>query len=189
VQRVSVVGNSGSGKTTLAAEIARRIGAPHLELDSVFHQPGWQPLPAAELRARVAEFVASDKWVVDGNYSTVQDLLWQRADTVVWLDPPRHRVMRRIIWRTLRRVFSRAELWNGNREPWANLLRADPAKSIIAWAWSRHHVYRARYLSAQADPANARLTFIRLRTDRDTTALLDSLSGWSAQAADGAAGE
>jgi adenylate kinase family enzyme len=44
MQRVSVVGSSGSGKTTLAAQIARCLGAPHLELDSVFHQPGWEPL-------------------------------------------------------------------------------------------------------------------------------------------------
>ena len=172
MRRVSVVGNSGSGKTTFAAELARRIGAPHLELDSVFHQPGWEPLPTEEFRARVAAFTAGDRWVVDGNYSKVQDLVWPRADTVVWLDPPRHRVMRRIVWRTLRRVFSRAELWNGNREPWGNLFRVDPEKSVVAWAWTRHRIVRARYTQAQADPANAHLEFIRLRSDRDAAALL-----------------
>jgi adenylate kinase family enzyme len=171
VKRVSVVGNSGSGKTTLAAELARRIGAPHLELDSVFHQPGWQPLPAEEFRARVAEFVAGDRWLVDGNYSSVQDLVWQHADTVVWLDPPRHRVMRRIIGRTLRRAISRAELWNGNREPWSNFFRADPERSVIAWSWTRHHTVRERYSGARADPANAHLTFITLRSDADAAAL------------------
>jgi len=55
VKRVSVVGNSGSGKTTLAAQLARRLAAPHLELDAVFHQRDWQPLPVEEFRARVAE--------------------------------------------------------------------------------------------------------------------------------------
>jgi adenylate kinase family enzyme len=168
-----VVGNSGSGKTTFAAELARRIGAPHLELDSVFHQPGWEPLPAEEFRARVAAFTAGDLWVVDGNYSKVLDLVWPCADTVVWLDPPRHRVMRRIVWRTLRRVFSRAELWNGNREPWGNLFRVDPEKSVLAWAWTRHRIVRETYTQAQADPANAQLDFIRLRSDRDAAAVLD----------------
>jgi adenylate kinase family enzyme len=172
VRRVSVVGNTGSGKTTFAGELGRRMGAPHLELDAVFHQPGWEELPAEEFRARVAGFTAGDRWVVDGNYSSVLDLVWQRADTVVWLDPPRHRVMRRVVWRTLRRVLSRAELWNGNREPWGNLFRVDPENSIIAWAWTRHHVVRARYARAQADPANAHLKFIRLRSDRDAAALL-----------------
>jgi adenylate kinase family enzyme len=167
-----VVGNSGSGKTTLAAELARRLAAPHLELDAVFHQRDWQPLPEPEFRARVAEFVAGARWVVDGNYSAVQDLVWQRADTVVWLDPPRHRVMRQLIGRTLRRAFTRAELWNGNREEWTSILRADPAESIIAWAWSQHGVVRERYASAQADPANGHLTFIRLRSEHDVAALI-----------------
>ena len=45
VRRVSVVGNSGSGKSTLARELAASLGVPHLELDSVYHQPGWEPLP------------------------------------------------------------------------------------------------------------------------------------------------
>ena len=170
MKRVSVVGNSGSGKTTVAAELGRRLAAPHLELDAVFHQAGWQPLPVEEFRARVAEYVAGDRWVVDGNYSSVQDLVWQRADTVVWLDPPRRQVMRRIIWRTLRRAISRAELWNGNREDWTSIFSADPAKSVIAWAWTRHRIVRERYSRAQADPANAHLTFIRLRRNDDVAA-------------------
>ena len=173
MQRVSVVGNSGSGKTTFAAQLARRMGAPHLELDSVFHQPGWRQLPTEEFRARVAGFTAGGRWVVDGNYSKVQDLVWERADTVVWLDPPRYRLMRRLVWRTLRRVFSRAELWNGNREHWGNLFRIDPENSIIAWAWTRHQVVRARYTEAQADPAYAHLEFVRIRSDRDAADLLD----------------
>jgi len=173
VRRVSVVGNSGSGKTTFAAELARRMGAPHLELDSVFHQADWEPLPTEEFRERVAAFTAGDRWVVDGNYSKVLDVVWPRADTVVWLDPPRHRIMRRIVLRTLRRVFSRAELWNGNREPWGNLFRVDPEKSVVAWAWTRYPIVRARYTQAQDDPANAHLDFIRVRSDRHARALLD----------------
>lgn len=159
-----MVGNSGSGKTTFAAALADRMGAPHLELDSVFHQAGWKPLAREEFRARASRFAAGERWVADGNYSAVQDLLWQRADTVVWLDLPRHRVMRQLIWRTLRRLVARAELWNGNRESWANLLRADPAQSIIAWGWTQHHACRERYARAAADPVNGHLTFIRLQT-------------------------
>ena len=181
VLRVSVVGNSGSGKTTIAAALGAALDAPHLELDSVFHQPGWVQLADEEFRRRVAEFVVAERWVTDGNYSSkVQDLIWARADTVVWLDPPRHRVMRRIIWRTLRRVVARAELWNGNREPWTNLLRADPMKSIIAWAWTRHHATRQRYEGAMADPAHAHLTFIRLRTPAEVAALVNQVRALAA---------
>jgi adenylate kinase family enzyme len=170
--RISVVGNSGSGKTTIASAIAATLGVPHLELDAVFHQPDWQPLDTAEFRRIVSEFTAAGAWVVDGNYSKVQDITWGRADTVIWVDPPRHRVMRQLVARTLRRMATRAELWNGNREAWSNLLRLDPEQSILAWAWTNHRRYRDRYLTAQADPANSHLTFVRLRTPADEAALL-----------------
>jgi adenylate kinase family enzyme len=172
VQRVSVVGNTGSGKTTLAAALGRAMGVPHLELDSVFHQPDWEPLDRDEFRRRVGEYVAADRWVVDGNYSSVRDLVWGRADTVVWLDLSRSRVMRQILWRTIRRAALRKELWNGNRERWANLFTADPQESVVAWAWTRHRVYRERYQAASRDPANAHLNFVRVRSPRERTALL-----------------
>ena len=50
MQRVSVVGTSGVGKSTVSRELARRLGASWLELDSVYHQAGWAPLDAAEVR-------------------------------------------------------------------------------------------------------------------------------------------
>jgi adenylate kinase family enzyme len=166
VQRVSVVGNSGSGKTTMARALAAAIGAPFLELDSIYHQPGWAELETQEYRRRVAEFVAAGSWVVDGNYSKVRDLIWDRADTVAWVDPPRHRVMRQVIWRSLSRAARRTELWNGNRERWGNFLTLKPEESIIVWAWTRHSVYRSRYLEAQADPALSHLRFVRLQSPR-----------------------
>jgi adenylate kinase family enzyme len=164
VRRISVVGNSGSGKSTLAAQLAAALAIPHLELDGVFHQAGWQPLPQPDFRAAVAAFAAGDAWVIDGNYSAVQDLVWARADTVVWLDPSRSRVMRQLVPRTLLRLVRRTELWNGNREAWTALFRADPEESILRWAWTRHAQTRERYLRAQADPVNAHLGFVRLTT-------------------------
>jgi adenylate kinase family enzyme len=170
VRRIGVVGNSGSGKTTLATELAAALAAPHLELDAVYHQAGWQSLPTAKFRSVVSAFTAGDAWVVDGNYSAVRDMVWERADTIVWLDPPRRRVMRQIVWRTLRRLAARTELWNGNRERWTNLFRADPEESVIRWAWTHDEIYRERYLSAQADPAHAHLEFVRLRTPAELAA-------------------
>ena len=172
MRRVSVVGVSGAGKTTLGRRLAEVLGVPFVELDSIYHQPGWQPLGAAELRRRVADVVAGDGWVVDGNYSAVQDLVWARADTVVWLDLPRPLVMRRVIGRTLRRAVTRAELWNGNREPLTGPLRRDPEKNIIRWAWVKHAGYADRYADAAADPAHAHLHVVRLRTPAEVDALL-----------------
>jgi adenylate kinase family enzyme len=76
-----VVGNSGSGKSTLAAGLAARLGAPFVELDSIFHQPGWTELPRDEFRARVGALAAGEEWVIDGNYTAVRDLVWARPST------------------------------------------------------------------------------------------------------------
>jgi adenylate kinase family enzyme len=163
VRRVSVVGTSGAGKSTLARALAGALDAEFLELDSVFHQPGWVPLPREEFRRRVAAAVAGERWVIDGNYtSQVKDLVWARADTVVWLDLPRRTVMRRVIWRSLWRAAKRTELWNGNRERWRNFFSVDKEESVIAWAWQTHAATRAKLEAARADQGNSHLEFVRL---------------------------
>jgi adenylate kinase family enzyme len=173
VRRVSVVGTSGSGKSTLARELAEILGVPHLELDAVHHQPGWAPLPTDEFRRIVAARAAAGGWVIDGNYGRVRDLVWARADTVVWLDLPKRTVMRQVVWRTLRRVALRRELWNGNRERWRNFLTWNPEQSVISWAWHKHAPDHAKYAAAAADPASAHLRFIRLASRRDIARFLD----------------
>jgi len=172
VRRVSVVGNAGSGKTTLGRALARHLAVPFVELDAVFHQRGWQPLPVEEFRRRVEAIVAGDAWVIDGNYSAVRDLVWARADTVIWFDLPRRTVMRRILVRTLSRAITRAELWNGNRESITGLFRLDPNKSIIRWSWTQHAKYRGRFNEASGNPAYGHLSFIRIGSSVDVHHLL-----------------
>jgi adenylate kinase family enzyme len=162
VRRVSVIGSAGAGKSTVGRALAQVLGTDFLELDSVYHQAGWTALSAPEYRERVAAAVAGEGWVIDGNYSTVRDLVWARADTVVWLDLPRRTVMRRLVWRTVRRVAGRIELWNGNREQWHHMLSWEQDESVIAWAWQTWDARRERYLAAMADPANGHLRFARL---------------------------
>jgi adenylate kinase family enzyme len=170
MRRVSVVGISGSGKTTIGRRIAASLGVPFVELDEIFHQPGWKDLPLDDFRARVSEAVSGDGWVVDGNYSKVQDLIWQRAETVVWLDLPRRVVMRRVIMRTVRRAVTRQVLWNGNREPLSNFYRWDPEKNVIRWAWVKYGASRDRYVAAIEDPRRAHLRFIRLSSAAEVDA-------------------
>ena len=172
VRRVSVVGTSGSGKSTVARELAEVLGVPYLELDAIHHQPDWEPLPTDEFRRIVETRAAAGGWVIDGNYGRVRDLVWARADTVVWLDLPKRTVMRQVVWRTLRRVALRKELWNGNRERWQNFFTWNPEESVISWAWHKHATDRARYAAAASDPANAHLRFIRLASRRDVARFL-----------------
>jgi adenylate kinase family enzyme len=152
--------------------LAGALGAPLIELDAIFHQPGWTPLDDGAFLARVMEATEAERWVVDGNYSTVREPVWERADTVVWFDLPYAVVMARTIRRTVRRTVTRQELWNGNKEPWSNLYSWNPQKSIIAWAATRHGVYRRRYGDAEHDPRWAGLEFVRLGSQRQVDAFL-----------------
>src|SRR5438132_4519028 len=100
MNRVLVVGTTGSGKTTTAAAIAKRIGTSHVELDSLFWKPNWVESERDEFRACVAAATSDDRWVADGNYlGMLGDMLWSRADTVVWLDPPLPLIVVRLIRR------------------------------------------------------------------------------------------
>lgn len=167
MKRVAIVGDSGSGKTWLAAELARRTGYPHIELDGLYWQEDWTPLAADELQAAVGNAIQAKRWIVDGNYGAlVQPMVLEATDTVVWLDLPRWRVMTAITQRTLDRGLRRRHLWNGNRERLRNLLNWTPEENIIRWAWVQHPRYRKHYAALMLDPAHAHREWVRLRSRR-----------------------
>jgi len=88
--RMLVTGNSGSGKTTLAARLASDLCVPHVELDRLYHGPGWTPAHPDRFRALVRLATAEPAWVIDGNYtSIVRQILRDRAGVVIALDLPR----------------------------------------------------------------------------------------------------
>ena len=77
LRRIVVIGSSCSGKTTLAKKIADELGIQHIELDAIHWMPNWVPRPPEELRTLTAAAVAQDRWVVDGNYRVVRDIVWE----------------------------------------------------------------------------------------------------------------
>jgi adenylate kinase family enzyme len=173
VRRVSVIGGSCTGKTTLARELAETLGVPHIELDALHHEAGWQEAPADVLRARVdAAFAAApDGWVADGNYhGKLGTFVLERADTVVFLDLPFGLTLRRVLWRTGRRILSREELWNGNRESLRLTLSRD---SIVWWVVRQHGTYRQKWPPRYE--ALPHLDVVRLRTPREVRSWLQSI--------------
>ena len=166
--RVSVVGSSGVGKSTFADRLAGILDVRHVELDAIHHLPGWEPMPRDEFRQRISDVItAGGGWVIDGNYqSKVQDLIWDAADTVVFIDLPRRTYFPSLMCRTLRRVACSEELWNGNRERWRNLLDRRPEENILVWSWTTFGSIRARYLASMEDPRWAHLTFVHLKSRR-----------------------
>lgn len=99
-RRVLVVGCGGAGKSTFSRELARVTGLPLVHLDRHYWSPGWIPMAEDAWNRRVAELVARDAWIMDGNYSNSLGVRLARCDAVVFFD-----ISRAIcLWTALRRV-------------------------------------------------------------------------------------
>lgn len=175
LQRVVIVGMSGAGKSTLARQLAQVMDAPHVELDGLFWGPAWEPHAPADFRAHVSAAVQGERWVVDGNYSSVRHLVWPRATAIVWLDLSFPRVFTRVLLRTLRRVATGQVLWSGNRESWR---RTFFSRESILWWVLRNFALRRRQFAALKQAAGDRQpAWIELRSPRQVHEWLRSVAG------------
>jgi len=79
-RRIVVAGTSGSGKTTLAAGVGELLRVPHVEIDALFHGPGW--LPRSTFEDGVRRFVAEPAWVT--GFSTARCGRWSLLVRSCW---------------------------------------------------------------------------------------------------------
>src|SRR3984885_5595662 len=87
-RRVIVTGLAGSGKSTFSRALAAKTGWPVIHLDLHFWKPGWVAPSETDWREKQCGVLAGNAWIADGNYHETLDLRLERADTVVFLDPP-----------------------------------------------------------------------------------------------------
>ena len=171
LQRVAVVGTTCSGKTTFARRLAGLLGSPHIELDALHWEPKWTPAAPDVFRGRVAEAIAGESWVTDGNYTGLLGRMnWRLAETLVWLDYPIRIIYPRLFRRTFGRVLKRTDLWNGNRES----LRTGflSRESLFVWALQSHWRRRRQWEAALREPEFAHLHVVRLRRPAQAAAWL-----------------
>jgi adenylate kinase family enzyme len=168
MRRVVILGCSGSGKSTLARTMGERLGLPVVHLDALFWSPGWvEPDDNDAFRARVAQAIAGDAWITDGNYvGRTFDLRLPRADLVIYVDQPR----RVCLWRVLKRFLTdrrkrRADLAEGCYEnlDW----------DFTLWVWNFERKSRPRIEATAAAFGRPMRT---LRGDREIAAFLRELS-------------
>lgn len=160
-KRIVILGTTGSGKSTLAKQLSRALKLPAVELDEFRHGPNWVTTTDEEFRAKVAAAVASDRWIVDGNYSLARDLIWPRAEVILWLNYSFLRTFWRLLKRTLRRAWSKEVLWNGNQEDWRRSFLSQ--ESILLWAIKSHRRKQIDYPLLFEKPEYAHLNVIELR--------------------------
>lgn len=169
--RILLNGTSGSGKTTVATRINATLGIPHVELDALYHGPGW--VPRSCFVEDVRAFASTDKWVTEWQYGSVRDLLLDRADLVVWLDLPTSTVMRQVASRTLGRRLRHEELWNGNTEPPLHAFLTD-RDHVVRWAWRHRH--NAAQRAAEVLATQPMMPVVRLRSRREIDAWFTTLA-------------
>lgn len=171
--RIAVIGTAGAGKTVLANRIAERLAVPHVELDAYRHGPDWTETPDDEFKEQISQALQGDAWIADGNYTFTRDVVWPRAQMVVWLDYPITVVMWRLFRRTLKRSILREELWNGNREKlWRHLFSR---QSLFLWALQTHWLRRRTIPAALDLPEHSHIRLVHLRSSAEAERWIESL--------------
>lgn len=173
MKRIVVTGTTGSGKSTLAERLANILHCPCVEPDALFWEPNWTQAPREEFRRKVADVLAGDAWTVGGNYSVARDLIWARADTLIWLDYPLPLVLWRLGQRTIRRIVTQERLWGGNVESWRSQFAS--RDSLFIWALKTHYRRRREMPALLALPAHTHLSVLHFGMPRATEMWVQSL--------------
>lgn len=156
-----VVGVSGNGKSSLSKRLASLRDVPYVELDRLCHLAGWREATDEDFRRDVLAAMHPDGWVIDGTYENkLGSLVFDRADTVVWLDLPLPVVLSRLFRRIVRDLVTKRDLFNGNRQT----VRAAFASrdALVPYAVTQFFVRRRSYPAKFA--AMKHLTLVRLRS-------------------------
>jgi adenylate kinase family enzyme len=168
MRRVMVVGSGGAGKSTFARALGERTGLPVLHLDRLFWRAGWVETPRPAFEEVVRSTIATDAWILDGNYSHTMELRLERADTCVFLDVPRLTCL----GRALRRNWT----YRGRCRP--DITEGCPEKidaEFVAWIWTYPARVRPKVLEKLAVFERRGGRAVVLRSDDEVEAFLEAV--------------
>lgn len=161
---VLIVGSPSAGESTFAKALATRTGLPLVHLDDLCwekQQLGQQEVPRAVWQQNLKDALAGERWIMDGNYNSTIGTRAARADTVLFLMPPRELCL----WRVLRRELSGLHPhFAGTRPRW-------PGRDFLRYTWhSPNKVMEMLERLAEQKP----LRLVILRSDREMRAFLQA---------------
>jgi adenylate kinase family enzyme len=163
-KRTIVFGSTGVGKTTMVKLIAEEFDLPVIDIDSLRREAGRSTSPEETFVLLTTESVRGDTWIIDGSYTSVQDIVWPRAEAIVWLDFSFWVFLSRLVKRSLHRIFIRKK----SEKPIKG--RYQPA-SERTWNYLRAiftgKQRRERYFATLYTSNNAHLHVIRLSSPQE----------------------
>ncbi|MFE7953487.1 hypothetical protein [Streptomyces sp. NPDC057426] len=114
--------------------------------------------------------------MVEGNYSKLADVVWHRADVLVWIDLPLPLIVRRIVYRSLRQLAGLDTSVQAQRLTWKRAFFG--RRSLLRTAVRKYRNNRPRYARQVAETATLGVRVVRLRSGREAEAWLSrQLSG------------
>ncbi len=158
ISKFVIIGTSSAGKSTFAKSLSALLGCSRIELDELFWAPHWQQKPVEDFKALVAQATQGARWVADGNYASVRDTLWGRADIIVWLNYSLSSVLWRGLRRAIRRSVTGEVLWHGNRESGRRTFFS--RDSILLWILSTHKKRIAEFEALKTSGQYAHLNWL-----------------------------
>ena len=167
MKRILVIGTSGSGKSTLARRLSELLKLPYFPSDPFYWEADWKIASDEQVLQRLVEVIARETWILDGNFEDRRELVWGRADCIIWLDYSLPTVLSRVVLRNLRWFVTQQRIWSGNRMTLARAL------SGIRHAARSYAGKKARYPVFLADFPDTPVH--RLQTNRATEAWLAQL--------------
>lgn len=173
MNRIVVIGVTGSGKSTLGRRLSDKFGYPLIELDDIHWNPGWAATEDGKLRAAVAKAASGERWIAVGNYSRIVDILWPRADTLIWMDFGLWPCFLRIILRTWRRARTKESVCNGNYETIGRLFSKN---SLILWLFQTYWKKKREFGAVFRDKPYTNIkNYVRLHNPQETEVFIAGL--------------
>lgn len=172
MQKIAVFGPPASGKSTLAKQLSLELGFPHTDLDDILFTPTGT-LPLAEFRRQASEITRGRAWVVEGNFSKLADVVWHRADVLVWLDFPLLLIIRRIVRRSLRQLTGREDSAQAKRLTWRKAFFG--RRSLLRTAIRKYRKNRPRYTKQVAETASLGVQVVRLHNTKGVNDWMNEL--------------
>lgn len=159
MKRVLIIGSGGAGKSTLARRLGEKTGIEVIHLDKLFWHPGWVRTEKKEWLEIVRRAIEKESWIMDGNFGSTLEMRARAADTIVFMDIPRHICIYRILKRwVMYNRDTRPDMAEGCEE------RFD--WEFFIWVWdypTRSKPEKELVLSRYANEK----TIIRLRSNKE----------------------
>ena len=88
MKKVVVIGCGGSGKSVFSRSFAELTGLPLYHLDNIWWREDGTNITREEFDLVLGSILATDEWIIDGNYQRTMERRIEACDTVIFFDLP-----------------------------------------------------------------------------------------------------